>query len=150
MTSPFVMPIAGVLRHNAGYPRLQYVHVPHDGAHEMTTWSPGSSWVTPEPTASTTPEPSSPRTMGIGMPVCEPSYACRQLWHTPLATIRTRTSPNRGSSSSSSIICIGSRGLMSTGELINMKAPPQSCARPAPRSARRRTNFASRPVTPIL
>ena len=51
---------------------------------------------TPGPTASTTPEPSSPSTIGIGMPVCEPSAAWRQLWHTPLATILTRTSPNRG------------------------------------------------------
>jgi hypothetical protein len=43
-----------------------------------------------------------------------------QLWHTPLATILTRTSPNRGSSSSSSSICIFSFGFMSTGALINM------------------------------
>ena len=66
------------------------------------------------------PDPSSPSTIGIGMPVCEPSYACRQLWHTPVATILTRTSPNPGSSSSISIICIRSLGLSSTGAVINM------------------------------
>ena len=57
------------------------------------------------------------------MPWCDPSYAWRQLWHTPLATIFTRTSPNRGSSRSSSSICIFSNGFISTGAVINMGSP---------------------------
>ena len=89
----------------------------------MMTWSPGCKVVHPGPTASTTPDPSSPSTIGIGMPVCDPSAAWRQLWHTPLATIFTRTSPKAGSSSSISIICIGSRGLTNTGAVISMSAP---------------------------
>src|SRR2546425_9551227 len=40
--------------------------------------------------------------MGTGTPFQLPSAACRQLWHTPLAAIRTSTSPSRGASRSSS------------------------------------------------
>jgi peptide/nickel transport system permease protein len=57
---------------------------------------------TPGPSSSTTPEPSSPSTMGTGTPCQLPSKACRQLWHTPLAAMRTRTSPARGGSRSTS------------------------------------------------
>src|SRR6266849_2577679 len=66
------------------------------------TWSPALSSRTPAPTLSTVPAPSSPSTMGTGTPFQLPSAACRQLWHTPLAAIRTSTSPSRGASRSSS------------------------------------------------
>src|SRR5260370_24673562 len=66
------------------------------------TWSPALSSRTPAPTLSTVPAPSSPSTMGTGTPFQLPSAAWRQLWQTPLAAIRTSTSPSRGPSRSSS------------------------------------------------
>ncbi len=78
------------------------------------TWSPGWSRVTPGPTRSTTPAPSSPSTIGTGISPQEPSAACRQLWQTPLAAMRTATSPARGSSSSTSSTVSGSRTRRST------------------------------------
>src|SRR5215470_1131157 len=66
------------------------------------TWSPTWRSRTPAPTLSTVPAPSSPSTMGTGTPFQLPSAAWRQLWQTPLAAIRTRTSPSRGPSRSSS------------------------------------------------
>src|SRR6266567_8126423 len=66
------------------------------------TWSPAWSSRTPAPTLSTVPAPSSPSTMGTGTPFQLPSAAWRQLWQTPLAAIRTSTSPSRGPSRSSS------------------------------------------------
>ena len=59
--------------------------------------TPGSS---PGPTASITPAPSCPRTIGPGRSQ-SPSRTWRSEWQTPDAVIRTRTSPGRGSSSRS-------------------------------------------------
>ena len=42
----------------------QWMHSPHWGENSVTTWSPGSTSVTPSPTASTTPAPSWPSTVG--------------------------------------------------------------------------------------
>src|SRR5437763_13405720 len=52
--------------------------------------------------------------MGTGTPVHEPSAACRQEWQTPLAAMRTRTSPTRGVSSSTSSTFSGVRCSNST------------------------------------
>ena len=52
--------------------------------------------VTPAPTASTTPAPSWPSTIGWrSVPRC-PSARCRSEWQTPAAATRTSTSPARG------------------------------------------------------
>ena len=62
-----------------GRPITQKWQRPQVGAQERMTWSPTwSPWV-PGPTASTTPAPSSPSTMGTGTPAQLPSAACRQL-----------------------------------------------------------------------
>src|SRR5262245_1834829 len=71
------------------------------------TWSPSARPCVPVPTLSTTPAPSSPSTMGTGTPFQLPSAAWRQLWQTPLAVMRTVTSPARGGSSSSSSVRSG-------------------------------------------
>ena len=63
-------------------PALQ--HVPHGYHHDSTTWSPTATCVTPAPTASTTPAPSWPSTIGYGA-VHSPSTTCRSEWQTPLA-----------------------------------------------------------------
>ena len=55
--------------------------------------------VTPSPTASTTPAPSWPSTIGQRPSPSSPSARCRSEWQTPAAAIRTRTSPGPGGSS---------------------------------------------------
>src|SRR5262249_29441252 len=67
---------------------------------------------------STMPEPSSPRTIGRGIPCQLPSAAWRQLWQTPLATMRTEPSPSRGGSTSSSSTRMGARCWNRTGAFI--------------------------------
>src|SRR5262249_49801557 len=94
------------------------------------TGSPGARSWTPGPTSSTTPDPSSPSTMGTGTPVQLPSAAWRQLWQTPLATIRTRTSPSRGGASSRSSTDSGLPCSKSTEARIRSSRGP-----PLPRSA---------------
>src|SRR5215218_2127423 len=82
----------------AGWPSRQFLHSPHE-VNESSTWSPGLTRVTDEPTSSTTPAPSCPSTPGSGNgspPLATP----RSVWHSPAATIRTRTSSSRGSDSS--------------------------------------------------
>ena len=49
-----------VFTHQVGWPVLQARHVPQLARVAMTTWSPGLTEVTSEPTASTTPAPSWP------------------------------------------------------------------------------------------
>src|SRR5688572_29791192 len=90
------------------------------------TWSPGASPTTPAPSASTTPAPSSPSTMGTGTPCQLPSAACRQLWQTPLAVMRTSTSPARGASSSTSSTRSGLPCSKRTD--ARMGLPPESAA----------------------
>src|SRR5262245_43960279 len=79
---------------------------------------------------STTPAPSSPRTMGRGTPCQLPSAACRQLWQTPLAAMRTRTSPARGASSSSSSTDSGLPCSNSTDARMNASDPSARVADP--------------------
>ena len=45
-------------------PLRQWMHSPHSGANNVTTWSPGATMLTPSPTLSTTPAPSCPSTHG--------------------------------------------------------------------------------------
>ena len=53
-----------IARHRFVRPDRQCRHSPHSGANSVTTWSPGTSDVTPGPTRSTTPAPSCPSTHG--------------------------------------------------------------------------------------
>ncbi len=62
---------------------------------------PGATWVTPAPTASTTPAPSCPSTTGTGNGMV-PSTTDRSLWHNPAAEMATSTSPGPGSRTSRS------------------------------------------------
>ena len=72
----------------------------------MITWSPFATYVTPSPTFSTTPAASCPSTVGIGS-IHLPSTKWRSEWQTPLHTVRTSTSPGRGSMMSTSSIVSG-------------------------------------------
>src|SRR6185312_16863861 len=74
----------------------------------ITTWSPTSTLVTDDPTASTTPAPSWPSTTGwgVGTPW---SRITMSVWQTPVATTRTSTSSARGGSMESVSIRIGVR-----------------------------------------
>ena len=82
-----------------GRPVSQFMHLPQL-AYDRTTLSPGATFVTPSPTRSTMPEPSWPSTIGEanGAPGMR---ARRSVWHMPAPTMRTSTSPGRGSPSSS-------------------------------------------------
>lgn len=88
------LPIA--LRHMVGRPRSHSAHAPQLASVESATWSPGPTWVTPTPTASTTPAPSCPSTTGTGKGIV-PSTTDRSLWQSPAAEIATCTSPGPGS-----------------------------------------------------
>ena len=70
--------------HAVRLPLRQAAHSPHAGAHESTTRSPGATLATPLPTASTIPEPSCPRIIGVGR------------GHSPRTTWRSRAAdPDR-------------------------------------------------------
>ncbi len=78
-------------------------HRRHGAYHVRATSRPTSGDRTPGPSASTMPAPSWPSTTGP----CRshsPSRTWRSEWQTPEASIRTRISPARGSSSSRSSI----------------------------------------------
>src|SRR5207247_9966500 len=66
--------------HRLGWPRRQKKHAPHGGTHEMITWSPSATLVTPSPTAMTSPAPSWPSTHGTGLGSV-PSCTLRSEWH---------------------------------------------------------------------
>ncbi len=89
-------------RQRVGCPVLQARHIPQLAMVDTTTWSPGRTSVTDEPTSSTTPAPSWPMAAGAGQGIV-PSSTDRSVWHRPAATMRTTTSrgPGRRSSRSS-------------------------------------------------
>src|SRR5207247_149582 len=68
-----------------------------------TTWSPGFTLVTLDPTSSTTPAPSWPITRGGGKGLV-PSMTLTSLWPTPAASMRTRTSLPPGARASRSSV----------------------------------------------
>ena len=88
--------------HQVGWPVLQARQAPQLARVAITTWSPGLTERTAEPTDSTTPAPSWPSTAGAGNGMV-PSMTERSEWHTPAACMRTCTSlgPGRRTSSSS-------------------------------------------------
>ena len=73
---------------------MHSLHEPQKIDVQAITWSPGSTELTDDPTASTMPAGSCPGIVGSG-PAIEPCMKCRSLWHTPQATVRTRTSFGR-------------------------------------------------------
>ena len=77
--------------------------------------------VTSDPTASTTPAPSWPSTIGrssANRP--KPSTTCRSLWQTPVATVRINTSRPHGLSTSTDSIVNGSCTLRKTAAFTPM------------------------------
>ena len=84
------------------WPSAQLGQRPHAGMKPNTTWSPATSENTPAPTSMTMPAPSwPPISGGSGVaPARSPVTRCSSLWHMPLATILTNTSPAFGGSSS--------------------------------------------------
>jgi hypothetical protein len=73
-----------------GWPRSQASHMPQLPSVVSTTWSPGLTLVTAEPTASTTPAPSWPSTTGVGYGIV-PLITDTSLWHSPALWMRTST-----------------------------------------------------------
>ena len=100
-------------------PVEQYRHVPQAGMNEHTTWSPAFTRVTPGPTASITPAPSWPPTIG-SRPVLSPVWMCSSEWHRPDALKAIRTSPCRGSSSESSVTSHGLPGSLMIAALVRI------------------------------
>src|SRR5271169_1372769 len=108
-----------------GWPERHCGQLPQKPERQATTWSPGLTVVTSAPTASTTPAPSWPSTIGRSSgkrPI--PSTTCRSLWHTPVATVRTSTSRPHGLSTSTCSIVSGACTLRKTAALISIGLSP--------------------------
>ena len=86
--------------HSHCRPRWHSRHRRQGAYQDRATDRPMADGSSPAPTASMTPAPSCPSTIGPGRSQ-SPSRTWRSEWHTPDAVIRTRTSPGRGSSSRS-------------------------------------------------
>ena len=105
--------------HRFWRPVEQYRQIPQAGMNEQTTWSPTLTRVTSGPTASITPAPSCPPTIG-SRPVESPVRRCSSEWHIPDAANLIRTSPGFGSSSSSSVISHGLPGSLMIAALVRI------------------------------
>src|SRR3954447_7616749 len=105
--------------HRFGWPDRHCGQVPQNPDRQATIWSPARTLVTSSPTASTTPAPSWPSTIGrsVGKRPT-PSTTCRSLWQTPVATVRTNTSRRSGLSTSTVSIVRGACGLRKTAASI--------------------------------
>src|SRR5215469_2488556 len=107
--------------HKLGWPERHCGQLPQNPDRQATTWSPGLTVVTSAPTASTTPAPSWPSTIGRSSGKRpSPSTTCRSLWHTPVATVRTSTSRPQGLSISTASIVSGSCTLRNTAASISI------------------------------
>ena len=89
----------------------------------MTTRRPTARSVTAEPTASTRPAASWPRSIGTGRTRL-PSSTDRSEWHTPAASIRTRTSVGPGPSSSTVATLMGAESAYGRGSPIRSSTAP--------------------------
>jgi len=58
--------VAPAVEQSHGLPATHFSHLPQRAIAASTTWSPGTTVVTEGPTASTTPAPSWPSTIGSG------------------------------------------------------------------------------------
>src|SRR3984885_14385286 len=119
--------------HRFWRPVEQYRQVPQAGVNEQTTWSPALTRVTSGPTASITPAPSCPPTIG-SRPVESPVWMCSSEWHMPEAMNLIRTSPALGSSSSSSVTSHGLPGSLMIAALVRI---PQCYSRAQARATGR-------------
>src|SRR5215472_11647894 len=106
-------------RQYLGCPSRQLRHCPHHGQ-PITTLSPTATSVTPGPTSATMPAPSWPSTPGGGKGR-SPSRVIASVWHTPVATICTRTSPGPGGSSSTSSTLNGLYSFSETAAVTLMR-----------------------------
>src|SRR6516165_1616361 len=107
--------------HKFGWPDRHCAQLPQKPERQATIWSPGLTDVTSAPTASTTPAPSWPSTIGRSSGKRpSPSTTWRSLWHTPVATVRTSTSRPPGWSMSTGSIVSGSCTLRNTAALISI------------------------------
>src|SRR5215813_6801407 len=107
--------------HRLGCPPRHCAQLPQNPDRQATTWSPGLTEVTSAPTASTTPAPSWPSTIGRSSgkrPT--PSTTWRSLWHTPVAAVRTSTSRPHGLSISTDSIVSGACVLRKTAAFISI------------------------------
>ena len=94
-----IRPLPWVTRifwHRLVLPDRQNLHSPHSGVYSGITWSPTCSEVTPSPTSSTMPPPSWPRITGNRPSGSAPDSVNASVWQTPVATMRTSTSPAFG------------------------------------------------------
>src|SRR5690606_1688900 len=110
----------------AGDPSRHGRHRPQ-GRKLTATWSPGATFSTALPTASTTPAPSCPRTTGSGIGYTW-SRTTRSVWHSPAATTRTGTSSSRGGSSAVVVIANAPFSL-TTAPVISLGAVTEAAIR---------------------
>src|SRR6185312_12724722 len=92
--------VTRIFWHRLVLPERQYAHSPHSGVYSGITWSPTCSEVTPSPTSSTMPPPSCPRITGNIPSGSAPDNVNASVWQTPVATMRSSTSPAFGPATS--------------------------------------------------
>src|SRR5262249_29515053 len=104
-----------------------------------TPWPPPASGVPPGPPSSTTPAPSWPRTAGKSPDGSRPLIVYASVWHTPVAASRTRHSPARGPSRSTTSTSSGRPGSQQTaastfmaGAISRRALPRSACRTPEP------------------
>jgi hypothetical protein len=78
-------------------------HRPQPGMNCSTTWSPGATLLTADPTCSTMPAPSCPPANGSFIAGMSPVTRWSSEWQRPAATILMRTSVGPGPSRSTSV-----------------------------------------------
>src|SRR5450755_2673398 len=110
-------------------PDLQYSHSPHSGVYNGITWSPGLTLVTPAPTSSTMPPPPCPTIPGNKPSGSAPDRVNASVWQTPVATMRTKTSPAFGPARSTSSMLRGLPASQATAAFvfIGMKLREDFC-----------------------
>src|ERR1700737_2508768 len=112
---PWVMRI---LWHKLVLPDRQNSQVPHSGVYSGITRSPALTLVTPAPISCTMPPPSWPSITGNSPSGSAPDSVNASVWHTPVATMRTRTSPALGPARSTSSMLSGLSASQATAALV--------------------------------
>src|ERR1700722_6828719 len=116
-----ITPFPWVIRirwHKLVLPDRQNSQVPHSGVYRGMTWSPALTLVPPDPTSCTMPPPSWPRITGNSPSGSAPDSVKASVWHTPVATMRTSTSPAFGPARSTSSIRSGLSASQATAALV--------------------------------
>src|ERR1700678_1257355 len=112
--------VTRILWHRLVLPDRQNSQVPHSGVYSGITWSPALTLVTPLPTSCTMPPPSCPKITRNSPSGSAPDSVKASVWHTPVATMRTSTSPALGPARSTSSICSGLSASQATAALVFM------------------------------